>query len=206
MVTNPEQLLKVGGGFEKLFKDADFVACLSSIVFDEAHCISEWGLFRPEYKEIGRLRYQAPHTPFVFASATFTTPILSDIKHKFGLDSSNTTHIQRHTDRPNIHLGVQRIKHPLHTFADLMFFVDGELPPPKFIIFFNSIAESVNAGNVLRRRLPHHLRNKISWYNSDMSLEFKHDELECFRRGEIWELCATDSFGMVRRQQSFDVN
>lgn len=191
--------MKIGGGFERLLKDPGFVALISSIIFDEAHCISQWGSFRPEYSEIGRLRYQVPHTPFVFASATFTLAILSEIKQKFGLCQENTTHIQRPTDRPNIALGVRRIKHALSSFADLAFIVEGSLPPPKFVIFFNSIAESVNAGNMLRKRLPHHLRNKISWYNSDMSDEFKRDELECLRRGEIWGLCATDSFGMVSR-------
>lgn len=51
-------------------------------------------------------------------------------------------------------------------------------PPPKFLIFFDDIPDSINAACVLRRRLPSELREKI-------------------RSGETWGLCTTTSFGMV---------
>lgn len=45
------------GGFEKLMKDNLFVNSLVGIVIDEAHCILQWGSFRPEYRHIGQLCY-----------------------------------------------------------------------------------------------------------------------------------------------------
>ena len=47
--------MRPGGGFEKLMQDKLFNDRLISIVIDEAHCISEWGSFRSEYRQIGRL-------------------------------------------------------------------------------------------------------------------------------------------------------
>jgi len=60
IVASPEQVMKPGGGFEKLFKQPRFRSQIMSVIFDEAHCISAWGEFRPEYKEVGRLRYMLP--------------------------------------------------------------------------------------------------------------------------------------------------
>ncbi|KAJ3473564.1 hypothetical protein NLI96_g12939 [Meripilus lineatus] len=68
VIVSPEQIMKPGGGFEKLFKKADFTSRIISVVFDEAHCITQWGSFRPEYRELSRLRYLIPKIPFVLAS------------------------------------------------------------------------------------------------------------------------------------------
>ncbi|KAJ7501820.1 P-loop containing nucleoside triphosphate hydrolase protein, partial [Mycena galericulata] len=66
VVTNVETLMQQDGGFSKLWKKAEFTRRLISIVWDEAHCISKWAGFRPEYKEVGRLRYLIPRDiPFV---------------------------------------------------------------------------------------------------------------------------------------------
>lgn len=50
---------------------------------------------------------------------------------------------------------------------------------------------------MLRKRLPSTIRYKISWFHSEMTEEYREQELEKLRKGEIWGICATDSFGMV---------
>lgn len=194
--------MKPGGGFQDLFGDRSFRARLISIVFDEAHCISQWGTFRPEYADVSRLRYQLPQTPFIFASATFSSLVLDDIKSTFGLTAENTVHIQRPNDRPNVHITVRKIEHTMASYHDLGFLISegwkpGDSIPPKFIIFFDSIAESVAAGEYLRSRLPPEYREKICWFHSDMTAEFRAEQTEKLHKGEIWGICATDSFGMV---------
>ena len=52
--------MKENGGFEKLWKNEQFTSQIISLVWDEAHCVSKWGGFRPEYKEAKRLRYLIP--------------------------------------------------------------------------------------------------------------------------------------------------
>ncbi|EKM49478.1 uncharacterized protein PHACADRAFT_106910, partial [Phanerochaete carnosa HHB-10118-sp] len=85
VIASPEQIVKWGRGFERLFKDLSFHARILCVVFDEGHCISQWGAFGPEYSEISRLRYLLPESKFIFASATFSPLILDDIKKLFGL-------------------------------------------------------------------------------------------------------------------------
>lgn len=178
---------------------------INCIIFDEAHCITLWGCmaFRPEYNEVKRFRFLLPKVRFVFASATFTPAILSDIKTKFGLTAGNHVHIRRSNDRPNVHITVRKMEHAVSSYKDLSFLVpdgwkEGDGEPPKFIVFFATVAEAVDAGEFLRRRLPPEYRDKIGWYHSQMSPRWKDSAVEMLRRGEIWGLCATDSFGMVR--------
>ena len=197
--------MKADGGFAELMRNhPEFVSSLSCIVFDEAHCIIQWGRFREEYSELAQLRYQLPRIKFVFASATFAPLVLQQIKTSFGLVSGTYEHIRRSNNRPNIHLHVQKIMHPVSSLLDLGFLIpenwkEGDAPSPKFLILFNSIAEAVDAAKFLRRRLPPEVRDYISWFHSDMSSTFKEDEVEWLRKGEIWGLCTTDAFGLVSR-------
>src|SRR5260370_2657313 len=53
---------------------------ISLIAIDEAHCISEWGHdFRPEYRQLARLRDLFPQTPVMALTATATRRVQSDI-------------------------------------------------------------------------------------------------------------------------------
>ncbi|KIK74530.1 hypothetical protein PAXRUDRAFT_175475, partial [Paxillus rubicundulus Ve08.2h10] len=42
--------------------------------------------------------------------------------------------------------------------------------------------------------LPPKLRDKIKWFNTDMSSTLKEDELDKLTSGETWGLCTTTSF------------
>ncbi len=53
---------------------------VSLIAVDEAHCISEWGHdFRPEYRQLARLRELFPRVPFMALTATATDRVRGDI-------------------------------------------------------------------------------------------------------------------------------
>ncbi|KIJ62205.1 hypothetical protein HYDPIDRAFT_94622, partial [Hydnomerulius pinastri MD-312] len=79
IIVSPEQLMKPNGEFEKRLKNPLFTSCIISVVVDEAHCLTDWGEFRPEYKELGRLRYILPNAvPVMIASATLTKDTLSN--------------------------------------------------------------------------------------------------------------------------------
>ncbi|KAF8448774.1 P-loop containing nucleoside triphosphate hydrolase protein, partial [Boletus edulis BED1] len=204
IIVSPEQLMKPGGGFEKLLRSPDFVSHIVGFIFDEAHCIASWGEFRPEYRELHRLHYILAHrVPYMITSATLTPDTLTEIKKGLHVRTSNLVTVHTSTDRPNIYLCIRKINHTLSTYADLGFLIpedhkDG-VPspvPPKFLIFFDDIQDSINAAKFLRNRLPPHARDKIKWFNSDMTTEFKETEVKALIAGDTWGFCTTESFGM----------
>src|SRR6266849_4085722 len=64
---------------------ADTISWLGSVpiaffAIDEAHCISEWGHeFRPEYRQLSRLRSEFPDLPIAAFTASATRPVRHDI-------------------------------------------------------------------------------------------------------------------------------
>src|SRR5450756_198970 len=74
---------------------------ISYFAIDEAHCISEWGHdFRPEYRELCRLRDLFPTTPLAAFTATATRRVRADIRSHLRLE--NATGFQGSFNRPNL--------------------------------------------------------------------------------------------------------
>ena len=114
------------------------------IVFDEAHCISRWGTFRNEYRDVGRLRYYLPNTPFYATSAMLPQKVLDDVRHVLHMHAGNTNMLVRSNDRPNVYLAVKRLVYSVKSFKDLKFLIPinckaGMGKPPKFLVFFNNM-------------------------------------------------------------------
>jgi len=76
--------------------------------------------------------------------------VLKDIKEILGLHTENLEVFCCSNDHLNIHLFVRPIPNSLASFTDLTFLLrgwkPGDLPPPKFLIFFDDINKSVRAG------------------------------------------------------------
>jgi len=205
VLTNVEMLMKdTPWGFMSLWKTRQFTDKLTCITFDEAHCISRWAGFRPDYQHVGRLKYFLPNrVRFFAASATMPSLVLDDIADNLRLRKGDQYVMNRSNDRPNIHLTVREMIHPANSFLDLAFLIpDNPTPgwkPPKFLIFFDDISESIRAARFLHKRLPPEQRDMLRWFNSDMSTEFREESCEDLREGRTWGLMCTDSFGMVSK-------
>ncbi|KAI5982246.1 P-loop containing nucleoside triphosphate hydrolase protein [Pisolithus albus] len=202
IIVSPEQLMKPSREFEKHLKNPLFTSRIISIIIDEAHCLTDWGEFRPEYKELRRLRYILPTTiPVMIASATLTKDTLTDALQLLHMHPGKLVTIRRTTDRPNIKIAVKKIKYSLNSYADLSFLIppgwkDGDPLPPKFLIFFNDIQDAINAVQYLRRHLPPGSRDKIKWFNANMTTTYKDSEVANFVSGETLGFTTTESFGM----------
>ena len=74
---------------------------LSALVVDEAHCISHWGHdFRPEYRQLGRIRREHPGVPIQAFTATATPAVREDVVRQLGLRSPAL--LTGSFDRPNL--------------------------------------------------------------------------------------------------------
>lgn len=204
VVTNPELLMRPGDtGFAKLFRNEKFSSKIIALVLDEAHCISQWGSFRPEYRDLSRLHSQLPGLTFHITSATLPQYIMDDVLQTLNIKRAELFFLHRSNDRPNLAIVVREIQHPLNSFADLDFLVDGWAsggsPPPKFLILFDSKSDCVKAARHIRSKLPAKDRDKIKWHNSNMSARFRAEEVEEFQAGtsQVIGFFATDTLGMV---------
>lgn len=79
---------------------------LSGFTLDEAHCVSEWGHdFRPEYRQLSRLRRQFPQVPMLAFTATATERVRADIVAQLALRDA-AIHISSF-NRPNLFYAVK---------------------------------------------------------------------------------------------------
>ncbi|PPR03854.1 hypothetical protein CVT26_000852 [Gymnopilus dilepis] len=198
IVASPERLLN-DGRFSILWESKKFVSRLFNISFDEGHCISQWGDFRPEYGELGRLRWLIPsHIRFHVVSATMPDLVLKDVKSKLQMRSDTTTVIHLSNDRPNIHIVVEQMDFSASSKKDLARILNlkNGTPPPKFLVFTNKRLETEEAVREEWKCLPDELRDKIVWFHSGMSAEFRAEAIERLKKGELWGLFCTDAAGM----------
>ena len=74
---------------------------VSFVAIDEAHCISQWGHdFRPEYRQLGKLRTLLPGISLHAYTATATARVRRDIAAQLGL--SDPVELVGSFDRPNL--------------------------------------------------------------------------------------------------------
>lgn len=96
---------------ERLLRDATIHFLhgvkLSFFAIDEAHCISSWGHdFRPEYRELRRLKQEFPSTAVHAYTATASEKVRQDIVEQLGLGDPEM--LVGSFDRPNLVYKVQR--------------------------------------------------------------------------------------------------
>ena len=224
MITSPEQLMKHGGGFDRLLRKTHFTSRIIAIIVDEAHCVKLWGSFRPQYRELGRLRHLLPDTVLIaIVSATLPATLRPDVVSVLGITGKDLHTIQLSNDRSNVSLVVRKMKYPANSYKDLYFLVqdtrsdstdesdapDGPRVPQhreKFVVFFDNKNDAVAASDYLRSQLPLDQRQRIIWFMSDMSREFKDKGVEDLAAGRLWGICSTDSFGMVGQNLSLNTH
>ncbi|KQS57489.1 ATP-dependent DNA helicase RecQ [Brevundimonas sp. Leaf363] len=80
---------------------------LSLIAIDEAHCVSQWGHdFRPDYRNLGRLKTLFPGVPRIAVTATADARTREDIVRSLDLDEAVV--VVDSFERPNLQLAAVR--------------------------------------------------------------------------------------------------
>jgi ATP-dependent DNA helicase RecQ len=156
------------------------------IAVDEAHCVSEWGHdFRPEYRQLSKLRDLFPKVPMMALTATATERVRTDIiKH---LRLREPGRYEASFNRPNL---TYRVLAKAKPYEQTLEFVRGR-PRESGIVYCQSrksteiLAERLNADGV--RAQPYH---------AGLTPEERSRNQELFLRDEVRVICATIAFGM----------
>ena len=153
---------------------------------DEAHCISEWGHdFRPEYRQIARIRKQFSDAVCLALTATATPRVQEDIKRVLEL-SDNETYISSF-DRQNLFLKVVDKKDPTNQILDFLY----TRKKQSGIIYCFSRRQVDELAEVLQEE-----GYAAKPYHAGLTEMQRNQNQEAFIKDDIQIIVATIAFGM----------
>ena len=167
-----------------------------NFIFNEGHCVHQWGGFWKEYLKLGDLQCIIPNTiPFFITSATLPPVFLIDIGKLLHVCPKNTERFLMLTDYPDLWIMAQPFVYPLNSFKDLAFLipegVSKDSPLSKFIIFFDDTRDMEDACEWLQNQLPASLRLKIGYFHSTMTQSYRENKVDALKESEAWGYMAT---------------
>jgi ATP-dependent DNA helicase RecQ len=159
---------------------------MNLIAVDEAHCISEWGHdFRPEYRQLARLRELFPRVPMMALTATATTRVREDIVKLLELRAPRS--FVASFNRPNLTYRVIAKNKPTQQVLEYL----RAHPRESGIIYCHSRkgAEQL-AGRLEEKGI------RARPYHAGLTAPQRSENQELFLRDEVRVICATIAFGM----------
>jgi ATP-dependent DNA helicase RecQ len=200
--------------------------CVSVIVIDEVHCVSEWGHdFRPAYLNLGRTarKYCAAEDgsvpPILGLTGTASRAVLRDVQRELHLQDFDSVVTPKTFDRENLHFMVLSAKSS-EKWGRLEGLLGQRLPSLFGVTtgqFFGPNGDSTYAGLVfcphvngsfgvvqIATKLNQELRIPVSFYSGKVpdghgSGEYAREKTEVarkFKRNKIPVLACTSAFGM----------
>lgn len=159
---------------------------VSLIAIDEAHCVSEWGHdFRPEYRQLAKLRELLPGVPVMALTATATERVRKDVISHLKLREPDV--FVASFNRPNLTYRVLAKDQPLKQIIDFVRKREHE----SGIIYCASRAGAERVAEALAGR-----GFSARPYHAGLAAEERARNQELFLRDEVKIICATIAFGM----------
>ncbi|HLJ68230.1 MAG TPA: DNA helicase RecQ [Chloroflexota bacterium] len=176
----PERLMLPG--FLKLLAASE----IAGFAIDEAHCISEWGHdFRPEYRELARLRILFPAVPLGAFTATATARVQTDIKQQLGL--VDAVSFRGSFNRANLFYEVRPKR---QAYDQLVAYLRGRAGQSG-IVYCGSRATTERLADQLRAD-----GFRATAYHAGLDGGERHRRQEAFVRDDVQIIVATIAFGM----------
>jgi ATP-dependent DNA helicase RecQ len=159
---------------------------IAQFVIDEAHCISEWGHdFRPEYRELKRLRTHFPEVPMMALTATATERVRTDIIKELKLREARCYIAS--FNRPNL---TYRVVPKSAPYEQLLAFIRSR-PNDSGIVYCasrkgtESLARNLNEDGISAKP-----------YHAGLTSSERTKHQEAFLRDDVRVATATIAFGM----------
>ncbi|MEO6848472.1 MAG: DNA helicase RecQ [Chthoniobacterales bacterium] len=159
---------------------------VTALAIDEAHCVSEWGHdFRPEYRQLAKLRALLPDIPVMALTATATERVRADvIKH---LHLREPSVFVASFNRPNLTYRVVPKDQPLKQILEFLRRRQDE----SGIIYCASRATAERTAESLSKR-----GINAKPYHAGLTAKERNENQDLFLRDEVRIICATIAFGM----------
>src|SRR5437868_5107814 len=159
---------------------------IAQFAIDEAHCISEWGHdFRPEYRELKKLRTQFPDVPIMALTATATERVRDDIIKQLKLRQPRS--YVASFNRPNLSY---RVVPKSSAYQQVLEFVQAR-PNESGIIYCASRKSTDSLAAKLTRD-----GIKALPYHAGMEAKERMRNQDAFQRDDARVTIATIAFGM----------
>jgi ATP-dependent DNA helicase RecQ len=159
---------------------------IAQFAIDEAHCISEWGHdFRPEYRELKKLRKHLPAVPLMALTATATERVRVDIIKELKLRNPHC--YVASFNRPNL---TYRVVPKTEPYEQLLAFIRSR-PNDSGIVYCasrkstESLARNLNEDRVSAKP-----------YHAGLTNVERTKHQDAFLRDDIRVITATIAFGM----------
>jgi ATP-dependent DNA helicase RecQ len=159
---------------------------IAQFAIDEAHCISEWGHdFRPEYRELKKLRTHFPDVPMMALTATATERVRADIVKQLKLREPRC--YVASFNRPNL---TYRVVPKAVPYEQLLEFIRSR-PNDSGIVYCasrksaDSLARNLNEDGVSAKP-----------YHAGLTSAERTKNQEAFLRDDVRVVTATIAFGM----------
>jgi ATP-dependent DNA helicase RecQ len=159
---------------------------VTAIAIDEAHCVSEWGHdFRPEYRQLAKLRTQLPGVPMMALTATATERVRGDIIRQLKLVDTQT--FISSFNRPNLTYRVIVKDQPARQIIEFI----RRRQEESGIIYCASRAATERVAIALTAR-----GHQAVAYHAGLEAHERSSRQEAFLRDDVKIVCATIAFGM----------
>ena len=161
---------------------------VSMFAIDEAHCISEWGHeFRPEYRQMSRLRQKFPDQPIAAFTASATQRVRHDIIEQLKLRDPHKYIASFH--RPNLRYVVKECD--ASTQDDLLIAALREYSGSNVIVYSPTIARVGETISLLKEK-----GIAAIGYHGKMNAEERRRNQELWMTDEVRVLVGTVAFGL----------
>src|SRR5580765_4953280 len=159
---------------------------IAQFAIDEAHCISEWGHdFRPEYRELKKLRGHLPDVPIMALTATATERVRADVIKE--LELRDPRFYVASFNRPNL---TYRVVPKTEPYEQLLAFIRSR-PNDSGIVYCasrkstESLARNLNEDGVSAKP-----------YHAGLTNVERTKHQDAFLRDDVRVITATIAFGM----------
>lgn len=161
---------------------------ISFFAIDEAHCISEWGHeFRPEYRQLSRLRSQFPDRPIAAFTASATRHVRHDILAQLQLRNPDKYIASFH--RPNLRYLVRECQGPEQ--MELLIMALGSYAGANVIVYSPTISRVEETVDFLE---DHDIA--AVGYHGKMGTDERRRNQERWMSDEVRVLVGTIAFGL----------